>query len=486
MDHCASVLLAFPHTSELADNEDYDKAARIHVQKVDKLIKENGGNFPIFAEQLLDIVNPVDHSISYLALLLALVKPPNAGHATLLQRVSRFLLTFDARQIRYAGSAFLELLSRIEEGWLFPQSVAVELSATALLRLDPTGTILTSHHLPLVTLAYNSDNIDAVLALIEKTIVFYPGINLTESRPLSDLRLPPVAYMTPESGLTARINTTTVLKYDLLVGMCFMAKRRWQEAFEALERVVTYPTKESGCSKIMVEAHNKWLLVGLLLNGKIPTLPSTTAQGVKKSYETLSKPYLSICEAFVKDSAEGLKSEFETLGNQFWSQDGNLGLIRFVLSHYQRWQILNLREVYSKISLEQIRTTTQSAETGAPLSSDAEVEALIQGMIDEGMLNGVIEKPLEDGKPAHVVFLTSTEDLSEAEFAKKMLQSARRIKDLGPIIKATNERLATSQDYLRFIIREQKKDQGAGGRGAAHPYELQVEDEDLMTGIMRS
>lgn len=369
---------------------------------------------------------------------------------------------------------------------LSKNSVAVDLLATALLRVDPSGSVLTSHHLPLVTLAYSTDNIDPVLPVIEKTIVFYAGIRSTDSRPLSDPKLPPVAYVTPESGLTAKLNTTTVLKYDLHVGMCFMQKKMWQKAFDALERVVTYPTKDSGCSKIMVEAHNKWLLVGLLLNGKTPQLPATTSQSVQKSYSTLGKPYASICEAFEKDKANFLKAEFENLGNQFWLQDGNLGLIRSVMSHYQRWQIINLREVYTKISLGQIRRCTQNAETGGPLGSDAEVETLIQTMIDEGMLNGVIEKPLEDDMPAHLVFLTPTEDLSEADFAKKMLTTANRIKDLAPIIQATNERLATTPDYLRYVTREQGKEKGGHGRGAGNSFELQVEDEDLMTGIIRS
>ena len=143
-----------------------------------------------------------------------------------------------------------------------------------------------------------------------------------------------------------------VMKYDLLVGLCFIQQRSWAQAFEALERVVTYPVKDIGCSKIIVEAYQKWLLVGLLLTGRTPTLPSNTAQSVQKSYQTLGKPYISICKAFEGDSAEVLKTEYESLGNQFWSQDGNLGLVRLVVSHYQRWQIIDLHEVYTKISLE--------------------------------------------------------------------------------------------------------------------------------------
>jgi COP9 signalosome complex subunit 3 len=337
----------------------------------------------------------------------------------------------------------------------------------------------------MVKLAYTTDDIQPILPVIEKDIVFYPGMKgSNETRPLCDENVPPPAYLTVESGLTRQLSSNDVLQYDFFRGLCFIQRQSWKQAFDALERVITYPTREhTACSKIMVEAHNKWILVGLLLNGKAPALPATTALGPQKAYSSLSKPYQSIARAFEDNTATTLKGEFEALGAQFWAEENNLNLMRLVLQHYQRWQILRLRGLYTKISLEQIRQRTQNAETAAPLQSEAEIEEIVQSMIDNGMLTGVIERP-ENGDPRYLTFLDGAEEPSEAEFARKMVRTAQRLEGLGHLIKTTNEQLGTSRDYIRFLVNQQKKEKDAGARDYNLAFINQVEDEDLMTGVM--
>ncbi len=247
-----------------------------------------------------------------------------------------------------------------------------------------------------------------------------------------------------------------VLEYDLVSALCYLHQRRWQQAFDALERVITFPTRDNGCSKIMAEAFNKWVLTGLLLKGKTPVIPPTTGNGAQKAYNTLGKPYLAIAKAFEQTTAAQLRTELSNVNEQFFVEDGNLGLLNEVLRHYQKWQILSLRDVYAKIPLEKIRQTTQDGETAAHLETVGEVEKLLKSMIEDGMLRGVIEKPT-DGKPAYLTFLSSTDTLSEEQFAVEIRASAQRIKNLEPVLKATNERLATSKDYIRHLIKEKSR-----------------------------
>ncbi|KAK4121083.1 hypothetical protein N657DRAFT_624161 [Parathielavia appendiculata] len=482
MDHLASALLDFPPAGALPDDDRYNWAAKSHSEKVDQLAVTQ--SFKEFAAQLLDHVDPALNSISHLSLLIAARSANSLPQAELLAKISIFLSTFDARQIRYAGKAFSVLLDWLVGGTLFPASVAVELLTTALLRLDPTGSVLTSYHVALVKLAFDTDNVEHALPVLEKNVVFYPGAKgQLETRPLCALDLPPVSYITIESGLTKQLSSGDVLQYDLLRGLCFIQRRSWAQALDALERVITYPARDNhSCSKIMVEAHNKWMLVGLLLNGKAPTLPSHTAGGAQKAFSTLGKPYQAIGKAFEESTAESLKTEFESVGPQFFSEENNLNLMRLVMQHYQRWQILNLRRVYTKISLEQIRARTQSAETAAPLVTEAEIQALVQQMIDEGMLSGVIERPA-DGGPAYLAFHETDDELSETDFAQKMARTAQQLAELEPLVKATNERLGTNREFVRFLVTQQKKD-----KDARRDYDLsflnQVEDEDLMTGVV--
>jgi COP9 signalosome complex subunit 3 len=201
--------------------------------------------------------------------------------------------------------------------------------------------VLTSHHVTLAKLALETDNITPALPLLDKNIVSYPGIkNTQDSRPLCSPDLPPAAYVTVETNLTKSLSSSDVLQYDLIRGLCYIQLHAWDKALDALERVVTYPAKDNhSCSKIMVEAHNKWLLVGLLRTGKVPELPATTAPGAQKAFSTLGKPYHAIGKAFADGNASALKAEFETIGAAFFSEENNLNLVRLVLDHFQRWRI---------------------------------------------------------------------------------------------------------------------------------------------------
>jgi COP9 signalosome complex subunit 3 len=71
-------------------------------------------------------VNPAVNSISYLGLLTAARTGSSLPSAELLAKVSTFLCTFDARQIRYRGKAFSIVLDWLVDGSLFPVSSGVE------------------------------------------------------------------------------------------------------------------------------------------------------------------------------------------------------------------------------------------------------------------------------------------------------------------------------------------------------------------------
>ncbi|EON99884.1 putative cop9 signalosome complex subunit 3 protein [Phaeoacremonium minimum UCRPA7] len=485
MDHAAATLLAFPPEDGPTSNEQYDKTIHQYLKRVNRLFEEKTSVVATHAVQLLELLTPATHSVAYLVILDVLINQTGqAGLPSdeLVDHILRFLLTFDPRQIRYCGSSFSTLLNRVGNGLVFPHSIAVDVLAKALLRLDPTGSILTSHHIALTKLAYQTDNIEPAFKVIEKSIVYYPGMSKKqEPKYLSDMTLPPPSYISKETGLTTNLQVTQVLEYDLLCGMMYCSAKQWEKASAAFERVLSYPTRDQGVSKIMVEAHNKWILVNLLLSGRTPSLPAYTSPAARRHYETLGKPYTMIGSHFDSLDAAALKIEAEQ-NLQRWQDDGNFGLMREVLAAHQQWQIINLRDVYSKISISDIRARTRSAETGESLEIDEEVEVLINNMIASGMLEGTIEKP--GGSPAYLKFLQSSNELTEDEFSAELLVTAQKIKDLQPVLKATNERLSTSKEYVRHLIKEQKREKENAGRDAAIGFDAQIEDEDLMGGLL--
>ncbi|KAI8624419.1 hypothetical protein F5Y19DRAFT_490945 [Xylariaceae sp. FL1651] len=487
MDQCASVLLAFPPQNDVQDasNEAYHKAASLHVSRLAKMLKERPRDLVVYSSELLNLIDPAFNSLSYLTVLHALILPSlasNVPHEFILEKVVAFMMTFDGRQCRYAGSLLLDMMDAVGSGRLLPPSVAVEALATAILKLDPSGTMLTSSHLPLAKLAYDTDNIQPALPVIDRSIVFYPGMaNHDSPQYLCDLALSPPAYISKSTGLTTVIKTSAVLEYDLLCGMMYCARRDWEKARAAFERAATFPTKDGGCSKIMVEAYKKWILVSLLSTGKHIETPPHTSASTGKTFGTLGKPYTAVAAAFATDEVQDLRLAAEK-NAQLWLEDGNTGLIEEVLATYQKWRVLSLQDIYTKISIPEIRQQTKSAETGTVLDKDADVEMLIQNMIIAGMLKGVIEK--NDDGTKFLTFLSPTTHLSELEFAQELQKTAARLKELQSVFLATNQRLATSKEYIKWVIRESKRDKTGDAQDPTLGFDAQVDDEDLMGGVM--
>lgn len=494
MDPRLAALQAFPPANGI-DDEDYYKESQEHVVRMRGLIRKDSQWITESVGDILKHVHPAVYSLSYLMILEYLLEAPGwntqQAHETLASYIVEFLLQFDARQIRCKGSTWSDVLkAAYNDRSLFPASVAAEVVTAALLRLDPSGSVLTSHHCNIIELAYNTGNVGAILPLIEKPIIYMPAKGMSTSQPVCDMSLPPPAYINLDTEFTDALTSSAVLQYDFVSGLCFIERRRWQQAFDAFERCVTYPTRDGGCSKIMTEAYNKWILVGLLLTGQPPILPETTSQAAKKIFATQGKPYKLFAQAFKSDTATDLIREFEVINSELLQNEANVELAKLVLAHYQRWQILNLRNIYTTISLEKIRERTQSAETGQPLPTVEAVDELLQNMIADGSLQGVIMRPA-DGIPAYLTFLPApAQGMSEVEFSAKVNKVAQGIMAFQPVIEATNKRLASNREYIAHTIRrqfdaarEQKLGmQSAGGGFGESSFHIE-EEEDLMSGL---
>ncbi|KAI8962846.1 hypothetical protein F5Y11DRAFT_321130 [Daldinia sp. FL1419] len=485
MEQVASTLFAFPDTDfNFADNAAFDTAARQHVGKLSRLLKEQNASIITHGHQLITMLDPALHTLSYLAVLHALLLPsPDSSipRDVLLSKFVQFLCVFDARQARYAKAHLHDILLAAGSGQFLPPSVAASALATAILRLDPTGSMLTMSHIQLVKLAYQTNNIVSALPVLDKNIVYFPSMaSYGEPRYLCDLSLPPPAYLSRETGLNTQLKSSLILEYDIFRGMSYCTLRDWANAHAAFERVVTYPTREGGVSKIMVEAYKKWVLVSLLFTGKLSDPPAYTGVAANKLYGNLGKPYTALAALFVADNAQALKAEVEK-NTQVWLEDGNTGLVQEVLSAYQKWQVLGLEKIYSKISLSEIRKQTTSAETGETLPKDEDMEMLVQNMIISGMLNGVVEK--NDDGTAFLTFLSSSMQLSEKDVAREYSAAAAQLKKLQPIFKATKERLGTSKEYIKHVTKEKSR----ADKNEPDPtlaFDAHVDDEDLMGGVV--
>ncbi|KAK5634667.1 hypothetical protein RRF57_010380 [Xylaria bambusicola] len=480
MDQFVDALLAFPPRSDLTDNETYHKAALLHAQRLSKILKERSKDLVVFSQELLNVLDPTYNSLSYLAILHASLIPSPAARVEqefILSKLVTFMMLFDGRQCRYGGLNLLDVMEAVGNGRLLPPSVAVECLASAILKLDPSGALLTSSHLLLARLAYDTDNIQPALPVIDKPIVYYPGApDNNNTQYLCDLQLPPALYISKSTGLTSQLKTSSVLEYDLTRGMMYCARRDWRKARDAFEGNVTFLARDGGCSKIMVDAFKKWILASLLANGRHYNTPSRTNASTSKIFGLLGRPYVSLATAFATDDVEQLRLEAQQDAH-VWMEDGNVGLVEEVMASYQKWRVLSLQDIYTKISIAEVRQMTKSAETGSTLRKDEDVEALIQNMIIAGMLNGVIEK--NDDGTKFLQFLSPTVH-SEADVAREIKNAAVIIHHLRQASASTDHRLGRSKEFIKYLMKEAKREKSGEAQDPTLGFETLLEDEDLM------
>ncbi|OAA68124.1 cop9 subunit [Niveomyces insectorum RCEF 264] len=529
MDHCASVLTHFSPRAEdgtcLGDDA-FDRLINVHVGRVQKLFKDSAGIVAAHSLQLLDCLDAATHTYSYLALL-DIILPTEAAlydsiEPAISDKILAFLVAFDPRQVRYIGSAFTHVFTAVSSGRILPASVAVEALARALAKIDPTGCMMTSNHLLLAKLAYHTNNARAALPVLGRSIVFYPGMaTYREADRLCSLRLPPPSYISKDTGLTLPLKSSQVLEFDYILGLLHSSVRDWAAAHEAFARVVSYPARDNGISKITVEAHKHWVLTGLLLYGKVAASPRQTSNATTKVCSTINKVYMQLVEHFDAPNATTLLAELVVSFGDVFAADGNLSLVHEVVAAHPKWKIARLRRVYTNVSLAAIRKTITSTppatdSTDSTTNNDDDdyfdIVSLLQDMIDTGMIKAVIRRPsaataqppsstegIETTKAGgggqthepYLEFLPEEEEMSEAAFATKIAALAAKVQALEPLHKTTNEHLSLNRDYVRQYIRELKREKEdvdrdvfGGGVGGASMYDVDVDEEDLMTDTM--
>ncbi|KAL7942148.1 hypothetical protein V8C42DRAFT_332682 [Trichoderma barbatum] len=474
-----------PSHASYQSTKAYDAAAKSYAASVTKLSNDVQTALQLNPIEALQLVDSSTNSIGYLSIIDTLLRgsvPESTPRSLLLDEAVRFLLKFDPIQIRYVGSLFRSLLEDL--GSFFSPLVAVELLANAILRIDPSGSVFTSTHLTMAKLAYDANCLEPALKVLDADILFYPRnahpARLEDAKKLYDTEVEPYVYIASAS-LTDTIKSTSILEYHLLQAMVYISRKDWLKAQVALERVIGHPIKDKGVSKIMVESYKKWLLVGLLREGRPPNFPSYITSATKSTYSSLSEAYNNIASLFTTDGALALKEEFDK-GRSTWEEDSNMTLLEEVIVSYQKWQIINLRRIYHQVSISQIRQTTLSAQTAATLKDDEEALLLVSDMIESGMLKGQLQVGSTAGE-SYVTFHEDHDLMTEAEFAAEVARSHGSIEALTKQYRVTNERLSSTKDYARHVVREQKrmeKDIADAGVG----FDTQIEDEDLMTGLV--
>lgn len=164
-------------------------------------------------------------------------------------------------------------------------------------------------------------------------------------------------------------------KYFLLYyyygGMIYTALKQYEQALYFFEVAVTTPAM--AVSHIMLESYKKYILVSLILHGKITTLPRLTSQVVSRFIKPLSQPYHELATACMANNSEGARN-IVTKNQEVFQRDNNLGLTKQVLNSLYRSNIQKLTKTFLTLSLTDVAARVQ-------LSGPAEAEKYILNMV---------------------------------------------------------------------------------------------------------
>jgi COP9 signalosome complex subunit 3 len=445
-------LLQFPPEKQTSAKE-YDKQA---LEYVKNLIKVPDANWlkHVNKQNILELLNPAVNSLPYLVALYT--QWSNAGkdrarHEDAFNRSVIFFSSFDPVQIRYAGEHFRAVFDLAND--FYPQLGVKDFSPlwTAMLRLDPTGGTFTSNHLRLVRLCLSRGVPSQALPILDKNIYAFPMSppkNLPDE-PLCEEHELSSNFITTKSNFSLPLKSEYVLEYYLLGAHIYIGLRNYSRARLFLECVLLTPTLSGSCSALQVEAYKKWILLGLLAQGKAYPLPRTHNQAVMKSLKSVGRSYDALAETFEKRDWKKLQAEMDQ-GMQIWHDDGNLRLVNEVSDALLRYRVIDLQKTYAALQVSRV-----AKHLGLPTDQTLR---MLSEIIREGQINASITQA-NSGSPGdavlHFHFTTTAQPGGDLE------AQAKRIEDLTSFIRDADRRLQLSKEYIDYAKRSK--------RGAAGP-----------------
>ncbi|TID22208.1 cop9 subunit 3 [Venturia nashicola] len=440
-------------------------------------------------QDLLQIIDPTINSLAYLFVLRnRLFEPSGKSKQNIspntLTLALEFLTKFDGVQMRYAGSDFRTLLEWLLQTANRTNMVPVILAAvrTAIFRLDPSAGTMTSTHLHFVRFCLQRRVLVEAVPLMEATIHSFPAAKSSSidgtfpCLPHTDS----TGYISLESGLTAKLSIADVQEYFLLSATIWIGLRRWDDALLNLELVLTSPTQGSP-SGLMLEAYQKWIIVGCLIKGRAIDAPKTIAGSVLRCLKTCSKAYEAVAEAFAASNLLKLQAEI-AIASQEFSDDGNAGLAQQLLQYLPRFQLAAFQKTYSALPLSMVANWLGQTSDNA--------HAFIEAVIAEGGLNATIE--LRDGASQEPVLRFFPDRASgplaksEKEYNAELINQASRTNAMVGFVKMADRRLVLTKDYvdgLRKRLRNKDDDVGSMSMmdGGDPSWDASgYQDEDLM------
>ncbi|TGZ84473.1 hypothetical protein EX30DRAFT_391924 [Ascodesmis nigricans] len=410
-----------------------------------------------------DILSLLDPGINTLAYLFVLCAKLDLGGVAALQtdwrNVAGFLTSYDPRQIKYGLKEFRRTVERFVqfmEGNHKP-IVAVKALKKAILRSSNPSTF-SFMHLLFARACLKANCFRDALAVLDIDVFDFPlSKNYMEGS--QDIRGSEVSYQ-------------DVLSYFLYGAMLYHGVKNWERAFDLIQTAVIAPG--SGLSKIQVEAYKKYVLTGLLLNGKVPPTLKSLSPNAVRIYRTIARAYETFGSAFMTRDAELFSKEAALTADTF-AQDGNSGLAQQCMEAFRHQQIIALKDTYVTLGVDEIaQKKFDVSGRGGDAGSKEETERVILGMIERGQIKATLSHSSPDPAASKTTVSFAGDATADAVDGLALEEQIMRIVSLSIQVKSMDRKMGISNEYLQFLTRASK---GNGGFPSLMQMDPEILDE---------
>ena len=435
-------ILSFPPDKKLSPT-DYDKQINNYIKELGKVpIKVWTSSFE--KQSLLDLLNPAENSIPYLIALFehtATIGKDRKRFDDVLNRTIIYYASFDPVQVRYVGEFWRKHFEWATEAVQYAGLQDLSPLSTALLRLDPTAGTFTTNHVYFLRACLNNGVPRQALPIIDNPIYAFPHANpkgVPEDLPSEDYELSN-AYITAKSGFSGKLHPEYILEYYLLAAHISIGIRSWSRARLFLEYVILTPSSQHTVSALQVEAYKKWILVGLLAEGKLFPYPRTAEQSIMKAIKSASKPYEILGEDFEKRDVRKFQAEMD-VGTQIWYEDGNLTLVKEASEALLRFRVRDLQKTYAALPVSRVATHLS-------FSADATLQMVSQ-MIRAGHLNASVTPGATAGEAVLRFHVNDAPASSAAAQKDDLSAQTARIERLVSYVQDADRRSQLTKEYV--------------------------------------
>ncbi|RPA93717.1 hypothetical protein L873DRAFT_1815426 [Choiromyces venosus 120613-1] len=450
MDKLVDSFLSFPSSQNISDSE-LNKQIQNHLALLNRtpaatLAYQHAGG---------DVLTLLDPSVNSLAYLYILVARIDLGQKNTLEvgwrQIVTFLESFNPKQVRCAQDIFRRLVDAFfslatESG---KPIIAVRPIKKAILRFNPTK--FSFLHPLFLRLCLEAKCYRDAAAIVDIDIVEFP---------IS-------AGKVTENSRAREITYQDVLTYFLYAGMIYMGIKEWRRAADYLTYAIVAPG--TACSQIQIDAYKKYILVGLLLDGKSLPIPRSTAVAASRAYKALSRPYESFASAFKAGNPELLRTEVAQLVDVF-RQDNNTGLAIQCLEAFRRMQIIALRDTYVTLSTEEIsKKDLEVTGRGGDIGGKEGTEAVILGMIEREEISASLSHSHPNPEQSQTTVHFHNHPVDESRNLAALQVELRRIMTLNKQMKTINKKYGMSREFIQYMVKMAKMSGNSGLAGMAEP-----------------